>query len=105
MSREKLCDQKLAQPLIQVEAMNILSQPVPGVLVIVTWDQGEERFFTGLKPEKGLGYADFTLTPGVVYAIRLGEDGQVVSELSAAECHTGSGESFWGAWTLIFVQP
>jgi hypothetical protein len=105
MSREKLCDQKLAQPLIQIEAMNILSQPVPGVLIIVTWDQGEDRFYTGLKPEKGLGYADFAPTPGTVYAIQLGEGGQVAANISAAECHTGSGESFWGALWLKFVQP
>ncbi|MBN1146336.1 MAG: hypothetical protein JXA78_03700 [Anaerolineales bacterium] len=105
MSREKLCDQKLAQPLIQIEAMNILGQPVPGVLVIVAWDQGEERFFTGLKPEKGLGYADFAPAPGVVYTIQLGEGGQAATDISAAECHSGSGESFWGAWVLKFVQP
>jgi hypothetical protein len=105
MSREKLCDQKLPQPLVQVEAKNIFSQPIPGVLVIVTWDQGEDRFFTGLKPEKGLGYADYTLTPGVVYSLRLVETGQAVPDISAAECHSGSGETFWGAWLLGFVQP
>jgi hypothetical protein len=105
MSREKLCEQKLSQPLVQVEAKNILGQPIPGVLVIVTWDQGEDHFFTGLKPEKGLGYADYSLTPGVVYSIRLGETGQAVPDISAAECHSGTGETFWGAWLLGFVQP
>ena len=105
MKREKLCEQKLSQPLVEVEAKNILSQPIPGVLVIVTWEQGEDRFFTGLKPEKGLGYADYSLTPGVVYSIRLGETGQAVTDISAAECHSGTGETFWGAWLLGFVQP
>jgi hypothetical protein len=105
MSREKLCEQKFSQPMVQVEAKNILGQPVPGVLVIVTWDQGEDHFFTGLKPEKGLGYADYSLTPGMVYTIRLGETGQAVTDISAPECHSGSGDTFWGAWLLGFVQP
>jgi hypothetical protein len=105
LSREKICEQKLGQPLIQVEAMNILNQPVPGVLVIVTWESGEERFFTGLKPEKGLGYADFTPAPGIAYTLRLGEGGLPVPDLSAAECQSPSGEDFWGAWVLKFIQP
>jgi hypothetical protein len=104
VSRQKICDQKLSQPLIQVEAVNALGQPIQGVLVIVTWDSGEERFYTGLKPEKGLGYADFTATPGVIYTLRLGEGGDVVPNLAAAECQLASGEHFWGAWLLKFKQ-
>jgi len=104
-SREEHCELSLATPLIQVEALDRFGTPIPGVLVIVTWKDGEERFYTGLKPEKSLGYADFSPTPGLVYAIRLGEGGEVVSNLSALQCLGSEGESFWGAWMLKFIQP
>ena len=104
-SRQQICDEELEQPLIQVEATSLFGQPVPGVLVVISWDAGEERFFTGLKPEKGLGYADFTPLPGKIYTLRLGEGGQPVSGLTAVECPRPEGGTFWGAWKLKFVQP
>jgi len=105
LSREETCEHRLNAPLFQVEAVDRFGLPVPGVLVIVSWKDGEERFFTGLKPEKGLGYADFTPTPGIVYALRLGESGEAVIDLTALSCKVAGGESFWGAWQLKFVQP
>jgi len=105
LSQEELCELKLTAPLIQVEALDRFGTPIPGVLVIVSWREGEERFYTGLKPEKSLGYADFSLTPGLVYAIRLGEGGEVVSSISALQCKGTGGESYWGAWLLKFIQP
>lgn len=105
LSREKLCSQALGVPLVQVEALNRFNQPVAGVVVIVNWAGSEERFYTGLKPEKGLGYADYTLSPGVIYALRLGENGEPVNDLSAAQCLGVDGKYFWGIWLLKFVQP
>ncbi|MBN2549876.1 MAG: hypothetical protein JXB15_12000 [Anaerolineales bacterium] len=105
LTSKKICDQKLPQPLITVEAVNSFGQPMTGILVIITWDSGEERFYTGLKPEKGPGYADFTAVPGIIYTLRLGEGGQPVLDLSAVECQGSGGESYWGAWQLRFAQP
>ena len=73
--------------------------------LVVTWDEGENHFFTGLKPELGLGYADFVMTPSVVYSVRLADGGQPVNDLTAAECQAEDGSRFWGSWLLIFVQP
>ena len=36
--------------------------PYPSVELVVTWDEGEDHFFTGLQPELGLGYGDFLMT-------------------------------------------
>lgn len=105
LSREKQCDQPLSAPLIQVEALDRFNKPMPGILVVVTWQGGEERFYTGLKPEKGPGYADFSPAPGVLYALRLGETGQPEDNLAALVCISSSGERTWGAWLLKFVQP
>jgi hypothetical protein len=105
LSQEKLCDQPLNAPQVQIEALDRFNQPVPGVLVIASWAGKEERFFTGLKPEKGQGYADFTLTPGTLYTLRLGENGELVSDLAGLMCTPASGAPYWGAWLLKFVQP
>lgn len=100
-----VCNPDQPQPLIQVEIKDAAGQPVPSVEVIATWEGGEDHFFTGLKPELGLGYADFTMTPGVVYLIKLAEGGQEVGDLTPAECLMEDESQFWGSWLLTFVQP
>ncbi len=104
-----VCNPNLGQPLIQVEAYDAAGQPVPGVEVVVAWSSeqgtGEERFFTGLKPELGLGYADLVLTPGITYTLSLADGGQPVSDLAAAECEAEGGDRYWGSWLLVFTQP
>ena len=105
LNLEKKCDQNLPAPLIQVQVTDRSDQPVSGVLVIVNWTGGEERFYTGLKPEQSLGYADYILDPALVYSLRVGASGEPVSDLTAAECESSGGDRFWGAWLLTFVQP
>lgn len=100
-----VCDPSITQPLIQVETLDAAMQPVPGVEIIVTSDQGEDHFFTGLKPEIGLGYADYAIQPDVRYRVRLAEGGEPVSDLATQECETENGNRYWGSLKLIFVQP
>jgi hypothetical protein len=103
--RQEVCDQPLPEPLVQIQVSDPSGGPVPGVIVIVTWAGGEERFFTGLKPEKGLGYADYTLIPDFVYSIRLGESGAPLGDIRAVSCISAGSEPFWGAVALSFSQP
>jgi hypothetical protein len=105
LSQEKLCDTPLDVPLVQIEALDRFNNPVAGALVIVTWAGGEDRFFTGLKPEKGAGYADFAPETGTLYTLRLGENGELVTDLAGLMCTPTSGAPYWGAWLLKFVQP
>jgi hypothetical protein len=100
-----ICEQNLRDPLIQVQVKDIDGRPIPGVEVVVNWDEGENHFFTGLKPELGLGYADFIMSPGTVYTLRLVEGSEIIPELTPAECETPSGSRYWGSWQLVFVQP
>ncbi|HSF81122.1 MAG TPA: hypothetical protein VLA49_07805 [Anaerolineales bacterium] len=104
-NQEQICNPDLEEPLIQVGTFDANGQPVPGVEVIVNWEAGEDHFYTGLKPEMGLGYADFSMTPGAVYTLRLANGGQPISGLSAHECETEGGERYWGTWLLVFEQP
>lgn len=100
-----VCDPEIDEALIQVETQDAAGQPVPGVEFIVNWESGEDHFFTGLKPEIGLGYADFSMTPGITYVLRLAEGGDPIPDLMAAECELSGGERYWGSWRLIFTQP
>jgi hypothetical protein len=104
-SQDLVCDPALSEPLIQVRAQDAAGQPAPGVEVIVTWQGGEERFFTGLKPDLGLGYGDFSMAEGVTYTLQLAEGGEPVVDLSAPECETGSGKRYLGSWLVTFVRP
>jgi hypothetical protein len=103
--RNQICDPDLEDPQIQILVTDAGGNPVPGVEIIIQWDQEEENFFTGLKPEFGLGYADFTMTPDVVYTLHIADGGQLIQDLAAQECSTNNGERYWGSWLLTFTQP
>ncbi|OQX61179.1 MAG: hypothetical protein B5M51_08475 [Anaerolinea sp. 4484_236] len=102
-----ICDATLKDtPLIQIYATDRSGQGVPGVEIRVTRArEGQESFFTGLKPEFGLGYADFEMTPGVVYMVELLNSGIQVSEITAKECSTEGGEDYWGSWQIFVTIP
>jgi len=103
-SQEQICDSRLSAPLIQVEVADAADSPVPGVEVIVIWDAGQDHFFTGLKPELGLGYGDFTMAEGVSYTLRLAESEQLVTDLTTHPCEDEDGAAFLGSWLLTFQQ-
>ncbi len=102
--REQVCDPVLAEPLIQVEVFDASGEPVPGVEVLVVWDTGQDHFFTGLKPELGLGYGDFTMTPEVDYTLRLADSGPPLTDLATHLCETDDDDEFLGSWYLQFEQ-
>lgn len=105
LDREFICNPDLPGPLIQVFVFDTDEQPVPGVPIFVNEPAGINRFYTGLKPEISLGYADYLMTPGISYTLRLGESGQTVSDLNVDECESSTGESYPGSWVLTFTQP
>lgn len=104
-SNQAICDSPQNSLLLQVEVTNFAGQPIPGTEIIITWSTGEEHFFTGLKPEFGDGYADYLMTPDVIYSIQLAIGGASVSNLSAHPCSIEAGTTTWGSLKLIFQQP
>jgi hypothetical protein len=76
-----------------------------GAKIVITWDGGEEEFFTGLKPELGNGYADFIMDPNTTYTLQLGAGSDIASGLTTSTCQTSDGESFFGGIKLTFQQP
>lgn len=88
---------------IQVVTQDRVGNPVSAVAVQVTWDNGQtsDRFFTGLKPEFGLGYGDFDAQPGVTYTVRLlTPQPATLAEVSLPACG-----AFTGAVRVIARQP
>lgn len=105
IKQETVCDANLSSGLLQILLIDSRRRQVPGVKVIVNWAEGEDRFFTGLKPELGNGYADFIMQPGTIYNVRVEESGAFVSELFVPTCKNENGEDYLGGLLLTFQQP
>ncbi|TAK14787.1 MAG: hypothetical protein EPO32_00410 [Anaerolineae bacterium] len=102
-----VCDPALSPAVVQVVVVDQTGNAVPGVEVLVTWEGGRDRFFTGLKPEFGLGYGDFAMADGVTYTVQLAEGGDPVPGLSTGGgCPpTDDGTTLLSSWLLNFRQP
>ena len=105
IAQDTVCDTNLPDGLLQVFIFNSKHRQVAGAKIIITWDNGEEQFFTGLKPEVGNGYADYTMSPNITYTLRLATGSDTASELIAPTCQTPTGETFLGGIKLTFQQP
>jgi hypothetical protein len=105
LDQEKVCDPDLYAPLIQVVVIDAAGRPVPGVEVLVVWDTGQDHFFTGLKPELGMGYGDFAMTEGTIYTVQVVKSETPITGLMAEDCIGDDDELFPGSWLLTFQQP
>ncbi len=103
--QELICSADLPNPLIQVVALDAAGSPVPGVEVSVRWNGGQDHFFTGLKPELGLGYGDFTMSQGVSYTILVLPNSQPAADIQATECEAPGVGRIWGSWKFTYQQP
>ena len=105
MTQDEICSENLSEGLLMVFVSDTAQKPIPGVEVIVEWGGSEEHFFTGLKPEIGTGYADFTMQPNHSYALRLATGSTAVGNLSAPPCQDADGNHYWGSLRLKFEHP
>jgi hypothetical protein len=103
--QETVCDPNLPDGLLQVIVFDSRRRQLAGAKILITWEGGEEEFFTGLKPELGNGYADFIMDPGSTYTLQLGAGSDIASGLSTSACQTSEGETFAGGIKLTFQQP
>jgi hypothetical protein len=91
--------------VLQIEVLDQDGIPLPGIPVVVTWDGGEDRFFTGLHPQVSPGYADFEMQPDITYSVQVGNRGQVENGINAVVCSGEEGSDYAGALWMTFVQP
>ena len=105
IGQDTICDTNLPDGLLQVIVLNSNRRPMPGIKIVITWDGGEEQFFTGLKPELGDGYADYVMTPEVTYTIQLASGSDVATGITAPTCQASDGTTFPGGIKLTFQRP
>jgi hypothetical protein len=91
--------------LLQVYLTDSSNRPAAGVELVITWQGGEEHFFTGLKPDLGYGYADYRMTDKTEYALSLSAGSTRVTGLSAPICLDTGGKAFPGGLRLELRQP
>lgn len=105
VGQDSICEPGLPSSLLQFILMDGRRKQVPGIEIIVTWSQGEDRFFTGFKPELGNGYADFVMQANIIYNVRVVEGGAFVPNISAPSCTDPNGVKYSGGLLLTFQQP
>lgn len=103
--QENICDTNLPDGLLQILVLNSNRRQLAGMKIIVTWEGGDEQFFTGLKPELGNGYADYIMAPNVTYTVQLASGSDIAAGLTPPTCQAPSGETFAGGIKLTFQQP
>ncbi len=77
-------------------------EPSPGDRSSHPLGWGPIPSLTGLEPEKGLGYGDFEMTPGITYQVQVGASGDWVGGLVAPSCAKTDGTSYPGSVLLTF---
>jgi len=80
-------------------------QGLPNVKITISWPEGRDEFFTGLKPEEDPGYADFAMQPGIMYNLAIADENVagLSTEFSAADC-PDAGQPVPSSWRLVFQR-
>jgi hypothetical protein len=103
--QEQVCQSRQV-PHIEVIVRDENGAGLSGVRVWLTWPGGADRAITGLKPQRGAGYADFNVEQGVTYALSIGELGiPLVTDLMIEPCPADEDQaSLMGSW-LVVLEP
>jgi hypothetical protein len=95
---DRTCDVRGGQLMIMV--LNAEGQQQPNVELLVRWGARDDHFYTGLKPEVGPGYADFTLEKDQAYqVVVVGAESQVAQDIVADTC---AGKGYLASWQVVF---
>lgn len=96
------CDTTLSG-IIEVYVQNFNGTGIPGEPIRVRWEGGADTFYTGLKPERGAAYADFTMTENVAYTIEMpNRSSPSTQQLVAVPCTTESGARAITSYRAVF---
>ncbi|MBZ0275650.1 MAG: hypothetical protein K8I60_05880, partial [Anaerolineae bacterium] len=88
--------------LIEVFVQDFNGDGVPGIEVRVRWNDGEDRFFTGLKPERGPAYADFQMEADKGYTVELPGRSDPSQQLIARPCTAENGQDAIILYRVVF---
>jgi len=105
IQQEQVC--KSGQtPHIEVVVRDKRGTGLAGVEVWLMWPGGADRAITGLKPQSGVGYADFNAEQGVNYTLGISELGMpLVTDLQITSCPSQKGkEPLLGSWRIVLER-
>lgn len=105
VDRRPVCDPAVEDGLIQVWVQDASGNPLPGIKITVSWQSGSESFYTGLKPQIGPGYADYSMSEGLTYLATAGEGSEQASGLTTGQCTAADGSQRMTGWILTFGLP
>jgi len=90
--------------LLEVRVEGKDGQEQPGVALSVVWDDNQDTFYTGLKPEQGIGYADFEMQPGQEYTLAVVDRASEPVTLSFRDedCAGQTSEPTLPVWQVVF---
>jgi len=98
------CDTALSG-IIEVRVINQNGVELPAQPIRVRWDAGSSTFYTGLKPERGLGYADYQMEQGRSYTIEMPAlSNPSTTPLTATPCFTDSNEPALLSYRVVFRE-
>jgi hypothetical protein len=104
IDHQTVCAESVSQGLLMVYVIDSRRRPLPGVELVVTWDGGEDHFFTGFKSEIGNGYADYQMQAGTTYTLRVASGGEPVPDIIIPTCNSANG-TVDGSLSITFQQP
>ncbi len=89
------CTRPPAAPQIRVIVQDATGQALAGVTIWITWDGGDDRFVTGLKPEINAGYGDFDMFGNRNYNVSIDQRESIIATGLQAEACAGGGSVSW----------
>jgi hypothetical protein len=89
---------------LRITVLDAEGEQQPNVELLIRWSDGEDRAFTGLKPQVGVGYADFAMEQGQIYQVGvIGIQSDVAQGIVADECVAGEvGKQELASWEIMF---
>jgi hypothetical protein len=86
---QAICSADL-QNVIEVYVQDVNGTGIPATKIEVAWGGERNAFYTGLKPDKDTGFADFTMTDGETYTVALPGQSDRTRNLKAGSCDSAN---------------
>jgi hypothetical protein len=106
-SCQPLTGKPTGKGLLEVRVRGADGRAVPEATGLsVLWEGEDDEFFTGLRSEKGLDYADFEMQPGTEYVLTVdhGKSQPVKIAFRDKDCMTGVVTGTLPVWEVVFQK-
>lgn len=100
------CAEEPNEAHLRVFVQDAKGRDLPNVEIEIRWADGAETVFTGLKPERGLGYADYETAPGTYALTVANAQSDIASNLviGDAPANCKADRSSPRGWKIVFQQ-